>query len=355
MFGQVHIRGKVLKSILLASFTPVVMFLNGCGVPEPGPRLGSYATNTVGTNFLDLNTMGKHTFGSSWFEKNGIVYTCRGGHIDIAHARIAADNVRYLQDKSERILKSKKREFDFKLKVEPSVYYVKLEYPLHWDKLSGKERRKEIDEASLEMGEYFTYIMTTWHEVLTWFGFKSMGIIPEQPSAFSWEDMYSNVFGIQIGAEALRDKKHSYNTAVTLAFKKDLEELGIQSARTAREASQKMRGIWWTGVLLVDMKVRNTDVGIDDGFVSPMLVPGICEGAEPKPCPIPTLEKFHKYGFSMLLEVAPKEFERDRLLKVIYPNSAAPEKIQPGKDLPVVMEYINKQIAEKQQKERPGD
>ena len=342
-----------LKIIILASTAAGVLFSNGCGVPSPGPRLGSYATNTVGTNFLDLKSMGRHSFGSGWFEKNGIVYTCKGGHVDIAHARISADNVRYLQDKSKRNLESKNHEFDFKLKVEPSVYYVKLEYPLHWNKLSGKERRKIIDEVSMEMGEYFTYIMTTWHEVITWFGFKSMAIIPEQPSAFSWEDIYSNVFGIQIGAQALRDKSHDYDTAATIAFRKELEDLGIQSAKTARKASEKMRRIWWAGVLLVDMKVRNTDVGVDDGYVSPMLVPEVCEGAEAKPCPIPKLEKFHKHGFALYLTVAPKEYERDKILKVIYPDSAAPEKIQPDKHLPVVIDYINKQIAARQNKEQP--
>lgn len=347
-------RKKTYKLAAILFIVLGAIIFNGCGVPEPGLRMGSYATATVGTNFLDSNSLGTHSFGRSWSEKNGIVYTCRGGHIDIAHARIAADNVRYLQDKSKRALLIKDREFHFKLKVEPSTYDVKLEYPLRWGSLSGEVRQNIIDEVSIEMGEYLTYIMTTWHEVLTWYGFKSMGFIPEQPSAFSWEDMYSNVFGIQVGAEALRDKSHNYDTAMTIALKRELEDLGIQSAETAIKASEKMRGTWWAGALLVDMKVRNTDVGIDDGFVSPMLVPGICEGAEPKPCPVPTLDKFHKYGFAMVIEVTPKEFERYQFLKVIYPNCAAPKKIQPAKCLPVVIDYINKEMEKKQKKEQPG-
>jgi hypothetical protein len=348
-------RKKTCKLAVILFIILGAIIFNGCGVPKPGLRMGSYATATVGTNFLDSNSLGRHSFKNHWSEGNGIVYTCRGGHIDIAHARIAADNVRYLQDKSKRNISSKNREFAFKLKVEPSTYYVKLEYPLRWGKLSGEVRQKIIDEVSIEMGEYLTYIMTTWHEVLTWFGYKSMGIIPEQPSAFSWEDMYSNVFGIQLGAEALRDKSHNYDTAMTIALKRELEDLGIQSAETARKASEKVRGTWWTGAVFVDMKVRNTDVGIDDGFVSPMLVPGICEGAEPKPCPIPTLDKFHKYGFAMFIEVAPKEFERGQFLKVIYPNGAAPDKIQPAKVLPIVIDYINKEVEKKQKRERLGN
>ena len=165
---------------------------------------------------------------------------------------------------------------------------------MKWQNLSAKERRKIIDEVSLEMGEYLTYMMTTWHEVLTWFGFKSMAIVPEQPSAFSWEDIYSNIMGIRVGAQAIQDKSHGYNEAVTIAMRKELEDLGVQSAKTARKASDKMRGIWYTGLLLADMKVRNTDVGIDDGFVTPMLVPEVCEGAEPKPLSCPDARKNQK-------------------------------------------------------------
>jgi len=345
---------RTLRIIIPGGITVVIFFLNGCGVPQPGVRLGSYATATLGTNFLDLNSMGKHSFGSAWFEKNGIVYTCRGGHIDIAHARIAADNVRYLQDKARRTISGRKHDFSFKLKVEPSTYYVRIEYPQKWKKLSAKERRRITDEVSLEMGEYLTYTMTTWHEVLTWFGFKTMGFIPEQPSAFSWEDIYSNVFGIRIGSQAIRDKSHGYDQAVTIAMRKDLEDLGVQSAKTARKASDKMRGTWYMGLLIAEMKVRNTDVGIEDGYVTPMLVPGVCEGAEPKSYPVPTLEKSQKYGFEMDLRVEPKEFERGKILDVIYPDRAAPEKIQPDKHLLEIMDYINKSIEKKAKSKAAG-
>jgi hypothetical protein len=345
-----YILKTALKLVILTTVFPGVIFLNGCTVSQPGVRLGSYATATLGTHFLDTNSLGRHHFGSSCFERNGIVYTCKGGHIDIAHVRIAADNVRYLQDKVRRNLLRDSRTFDFKLKVEPSTYYVTIEYPPNWKKLSKKERNRIADEVSMELGAYLTYVMTTWHEVLTWFGFKCMAFVPEQPSAFSWEDVYSNVFGIKIGTLALQDKKHSYNKAVTIALEKELKKFGIQSKDTARKASDKMRGIWYEGTLIAEMKVRNLDIGIDDGFVTPMLVPGICRGAIPEPLAVPKLSKLNTYGFKMILEVKPRELEKNRILRVIYPNVSPneyPERIQPVEHLPAIMDYIKKELENK--------
>jgi hypothetical protein len=345
-----YIFKTALKLIILTAVLPGTIFLNGCAAHQPGVRMGSYATATLGTHFLDADSIGKHHYGSSCFEKNGIVYTCKGGHIDIAHARIAADNVRYLQNMARKNLLRMSREFEFKLKVEPSTYYVTLEYPPNWKNLSKKEKSRITDELSIEMGSYLTYVMTTWHEVLTWFGFKCMAFVPEQPSAFSWEDVYSNVFGIRIGALALQDKEHGYNDAVTIAFEKELHNLGIQSKETARKASEKMRGIWYEGVLIAEMKVRNLDIGIDDGFVTPMLVPGVCRDASPESLPVPKLYNLYTYGFKMVLEVEPKELEKDKVFRIIYPDVSPneyPKKIQLEKHLPVIMNYIKGEIEKK--------
>lgn len=346
-----YIFKTALKLIILLAVSAAIISLDGCGGGNrPGARMGSYATATLGTHFLDADTMGKHHFGNSCLERNGIVYTCKGGHIDIAHARIAADNVRYLQDVVKKNLVKTSRNFEFKLKVEPSTYYVTLEYPSYWQNLSRKEKSKRIEELSIEMASYLTYVMTTWHEVLTWFGFKCMAFVPEQPSAFSWEDVYSNVFGIKIGTLALQDKKHSYNEAVTIAFDKELRDFGIQSRETARKASEKMRGIWYDGVLIAEMKVRNLDIGIDDGFVTPMLVPGVCKGAVPEPLSVPKLYYLYTYGFKMKLEIQPRELERNKIFRIIYPNvspSDYPKKIELEKHLPAIMAYIKKETEKK--------
>jgi hypothetical protein len=337
---QIWTNTKTIKSAGLAVVFACLMFINGCSIfDEPRVRLGSYATNTPGTNFLDANSLGRHSYGNFLFENNGIVYTCRGGHIDIAHLRIGADNVKFLYNKVRKNLLKGKPYLTFKLNVEPSTYFVTFDYPPDWKNKTDKDKQKEADELAMEVSQYFTFTMTTWHEVLTWYGYKCMGVLPEQPSAFSWEDIYSNLVGLRIGAEALRDEKHSYDTAVTIAIKKELENLGVQSASRARNASEKMRGKWYTGIILVDMKVRNFDIGTDDGFVTPMLVPGECNDAEPQSYPVPTLDKFHKYGFKMVLEAEPREFESNKILSILFPDGKH-KRVQPVRDIPIILSQI---------------
>ncbi len=344
---QIHINKGVLKLPGPAVVSAFLILITGCSIGnEPRVRLGSYATNTPGTNFLDSNSLGRHSYGIFMFENNGIVYTCRGGHIDIAHLRIGVDNVRYLYYKVRKNLLKEKRDLTFKLNVEPSTYFVRFDYPPDWERKTDQDKQKEADELAMELSQYFTFTMTTWHEVLTWYGYKCMGFLPEKPSAFSWEDIYSNLVGIRIGTEALRDEKHSFDTSVTIAIKKELENLGVQSADTARKASEKMRGTWYTGIILVDMKVRNFDIGTDDGFVTPMLVPGQCQGAEPQSYPVPTLEKFNKYGFNMTLEVEPREFESGQIISVLFPEGGH-KRVQPARDIPVILSRIQKGRVEK--------
>ena len=64
-------------------------------------------------------------------EKNGQVYTCKAGHIDLAHLRKSADWTAVLAKKTFKCLMKDKRKFSFELR-EPSTYYVTLTYPDNW-------------------------------------------------------------------------------------------------------------------------------------------------------------------------------------------------------------------------------
>jgi hypothetical protein len=333
--------------VLTAAAISVFFAVGGCSVGgQPRLRTGSYATATLGTNFLDANTLGKHSYRTPFSrERDGIVYTCRGGHIDIAHVRIASDYVRYLYYKTRSNLMKTDSEFRFKPNDEPSRYFVQLKYPADWKTLSHKDREQIADQISLELSQYLAYTMTTWHEVLTWFGYKSTGLFPEFPSAFSWEDNYSNLLGTRIGAQAMQDEQHDYDEAVTIALKKELANLGVQSRKFAREASEKMKGKWWEGtafVVYVQMKERNMDLGYIDGKVTPTLVPGMCQGAKPQSYPIPSLAGLSKCGFGMQLEIEPREFEKEQILRIVYPNGEG-KRIEPATQLPIIMDYIRDQ------------
>jgi len=89
----------------------------------------------------------------------------------------------------------------------------------------------------------------------------------EYDSAFSWEDSYSNVLGTILAVRALRDTQHTYNEAMEIVLDEEMDKLGIQPVGVARQASDAVKGKWFTGnfALFVDMKKRNFDIGLDDG------------------------------------------------------------------------------------------
>jgi hypothetical protein len=331
------------KTALACIMAAAVLAFGGCSMMgEPRLRVASYATPTLGTRFVDANDLGKHSYNSPLGEIDGIAYTCRGGDIDVAHVRISADYVRYLYGITRRNIIRSRSGFFFRPNDEPSKFFVRLTYPSYWKSLSRSDRAQLSDEVSLELGQYLAYNVVIWHEISTWFGYKSTGFFPEFPSAFSWEDAYSDIVGLWLGAQAVQDKEHDYDEVMTIVIKKELENLGVLSYKTARQASEKMKGKWWEGtpfVVLVDMKQRNMDIGDIDGFVTPMLIPGICPDAKPLSYPIPTLRLLPKYGFKIGLEIEPKVFEGPKILRIVYPGGDG-KMIRPSVDFPIIMNYI---------------
>lgn len=313
----------------------------GCSMDGgPRPRLGSYPASSLPTKFLDVNSLGNHNYGIGFGENNGLVYTAKGGHIDIAHLRIAADNTRYLHDKVRAHLLNNDTEFTFKLNVEPSSYHVELMYPSYWQKIPQNYREKIADKMALDMSQYFTYTMTTWHEVLTWFGYKCVFFLPEFSSAFSWEDIYSNLLGTRLGAEAVEDNSHDYNRAMTILLKDELLDLNAQTRKTAKQAANEI-----SDTTFADLR-KNTDIGLYDGFVTPTLAHRVCNEASAQSLPVPTLDEVHNYGFAVNLEIEPKEFERGKILRIVHPDDGH-KKIRPSEDLPTVMGYIEKDAMER--------
>jgi len=316
----------------------------------PRIRMGTYASSTIGTRFPNSAALGRHGYKYSWSEKNGIVYTCKAGHIDIAHLRKSADWAAFLAAKTFRKLMNNETEFSFKFK-EASLYFVELSYPESWKELPRKDKEQIAYDISIELGQHFAYTATTWHEIITWFGYKCTGLYSEFPSAFSWEDTFSNLLGTYIGVLALRDGEHPFNKAMTLAIDEKLEKLDVQPSRTARSASDKVRGQWFSGGLFffVEMKKRNLDIGLDDGFVTPWIVSSIseCEGAEVKSLPVPNPD-LSEYGFSVKFEIEPREWEKNAVLAIVYPDrSERRKRLEPVIHFDTIMDYIREDAVQK--------
>lgn len=319
----------------------IVPLFFGCGASsQPRFRIGTFFGSPTGLEFADPQKLGKHQFSNGLGEKNGIVYTCKAGFIDIGHLREAADRTAYLAAVTYRNLMFNRDEFSFRV-IEPSRYWVKISYPKNWDSLPIEEKEKIAKEASICLGQHFAHTSLIWHEILTWYGFSSVGIFPENISSFSWEDSYSDLLGTQLAAQALFENKQRFDDAMTKLIDEKLEDLDVQPAKVTRQAVKKIKGKWFTGgfYFLVKMKKRNFDVGLDDGFITPCLVPGICPDTEPQLCQAPNLERFYRHGFKMQLEIDPRTMEKSKIYAAIDLDKSA-ARIRPQVHFPKILQKI---------------
>ena len=323
----------------------LLFLLSGCNINAPRARMGTLPTPPPGPRFMNPEKLGSHSYSFNLFEKNGMVYTCKAGHLDMTHIRWNADWTRYVAEETYRTLMKKKEGFSYTLQLEISRHMVSFDYPEDWDDFSRQEREKIAREISLHVGPYVAFNTTLWHEILTWFGVHFFGFEEEFNSAFTWEDLYSNALGAKLAVEAMKDNPHRYDDAMTLAIKQELERLGVQPRSIAIQAAEKMRGQWFKGYIFVDTLRKNMDVGLDDGTISPVLVPGICQNAQPEPIRVPDISILPKYGFSMEYKILPREWEKGKILKIVYPENKG-KYIYPEKHFPILMEYIKKQAVE---------
>ncbi len=310
---------------------------------SPRGRIACLPSPTMGTRYMDADDLGKHSYGFTLWEKNGIVYTCHGGHIDVTHLRKVADWTAYLAYRFRDIMLRDQAEMSYRM-WEPSRYHVKVEYPAGWKYLPAESKNAIAREVAIDLAAYLGYTASIWHEVLTWHGFKGAGIYPEYNSAFSWEDNYSNAMGSTIAALALRDRDRDYDEAVTRYLDQEIRILGGQPKEAARQAGEAVRGLWFEGgYVIVTMIKRHLDVGLDDGYITPWLVPGVakCPDEEPKLWPVPDLGTVEKHGFHVTVQIEPKEWERGAILKKAFPNEKnRPDRIDPTKQLGLIIEAI---------------
>jgi len=312
----------------------------------PRARIGCYPSSTVGTRYPDPFHLGPHSYKFSPWERSGIVYTCRGGHIDITHLRKACDWTAYLAYHLQQSLLSDKATFSYRMH-EPTKHYLQFGYPQGWASLPREVRERIASDVAIQVAEYCTYVGMVWHETLTWFGYKAIGFYTEYPSAFSWEDIYSNLLGCRLAVEALRDPDRDFEEAMTAVIDEELQRLGVQPRPAAWHAGQAVRGQWFVGdFLFCDMVKRNFDIGWDDGSVTPWVVPGMagCEDETPAIYAVPDLSVLGEYRFSAKYEIEPREWERKEILRLLYPSSRGRTgRIEPAQHFGPIMQYIRAQ------------
>ena len=284
---------------------------------KPRARIACLPTATAGTRYPNPLALGGHSYENPGLgERNGIVYTCRGGFVDITHTRKFTDWTAYLALGLREAIQANRKDFSFKMR-EPSLFHVRIEYPAKWDQLSARVRDETATEVAIDLASYLAFTVSAWHEMLTWFGYKGAGFYPEYVSAFSWEDCYSNALGCRIAAAALRDPSREFSEAVTLLLDGELARLGVRPKPAAWTAGRAVYGSWFTGnYFWYHLVKRNFDIGLDDGAITPWLVPGMsgCDQLQPVDCPVPTLAFLRQHGFAITFEIEPREWERTKKL-----------------------------------------
>jgi hypothetical protein len=174
-------------------------------------------------------------------ESNGLVYTCRGGFLDTAHVRDYSDWTVYL---AAQIARAADSGATLTLGNEGAVRKIHIK-PLPADLVEAAEFRRTVAALS----EYIAFQLSVWHEISTWLGWSASAAFSEESSAFSPEDLYSNLVGIKIAGRLLKDRlassEQEYNEHLSELLIKSVELLGGIPADAGQGAARYVDGIWW--------------------------------------------------------------------------------------------------------------
>ncbi|MDA3929936.1 MAG: DUF4056 domain-containing protein [Prolixibacteraceae bacterium] len=185
------------------------------------------------SDIIAKETIGEHEYLGGKNEGNGIIYTYKGGFIDLGHLRDQSDWTAYLH---QLILQNKGNEkFEIVLGRECGLKSLQIQIPKN---ISNKD-------AALLAGR-IAFDLSVWHEIATWYGASSVPFVPERYSSFSVEDDYSNQLGIQLGiASILSDEP--FSEAMTKLLDQKLKELEIaQTIDESFNAMELVNGRWWS-------------------------------------------------------------------------------------------------------------
>src|SRR5690606_24692454 len=91
--------------------------------------------------------------------------------------------------------------------------------------------------------------LAQWHEIAQWYGFESVPGFSEAISAFSPEDLYSNLLGARLAINVILQGKagstDAYNTAMEAELKRVLLQLDVATQSETERQFREVDGDWW--------------------------------------------------------------------------------------------------------------
>ncbi len=273
------------------------------------------------TEVTSFDKIGKHVYLGDKSEGNGIVYTERGGFIDLGHLRDIADWTNYLY---HEIIRNKGKERIITLGREGGKKTLTLWIP-----------QDLSDQRAASLAGRIAYDLSVWHEIGTWFGTSYIPFVPERYSAFSPEDQYSNLTGAVLGVAALQSGQ-PYEEAMTKLLHDRLIDLNVVKTRQATlDAMENVVGDWWTrDKKLPSKKVLIKRYVVADSTLVPWVVPQLKTNQNLLPVSIPA---YQDVGLAEMYEL---DFKLNRKFPIarIFPERG--DRCISQRDFPAMIRYI---------------
>lgn len=237
------------------------------GVRVPGVKI---------ENIISAEDVGRHQYDSGMIqrgsdeprglgssERNGLVYTCRGGFIDTAHLRDYADWTLYLTAQIARRL------YDggtLELPDEGGSRRV-IVRPVARELLDQRELLFKV----VPVAQWVAFQMSIWHEIATWYGWSATGVFSEKASAFSPEDLYSNMLGIKLAGGILHTRAartdQLFNANMGEWMEAVFRRLDAVPAEAGKGAARYVDQVWWDSTRRVPETAlvlrRNFGIGLE--------------------------------------------------------------------------------------------
>ncbi len=318
-------------------------------VPIPGFRL---------SNILGPTDLGHHRYdsgilaivqtpddrGETASERNGLVYTCRGGFIDTAHVRDWVDWTIFI---GTTIARNLEQGITIPLPPEGGARVLRIAPgdPRLIDRI-GRRR------ATIPLAQWLAFQLSVWHEIITWFGWSHYAAFPELASAFSPEDLYSNAIGIKImGAVAAQRTARTeplFNESVDHWLAEVLRGLEAVPRELGIEAARSLDGFWWDSEVRLPSIALVRKRNLDLSPLLPWLLPAdrmpetlrsAC-GVDPQPLVLGIPEA---HGGAAFWRRATLEIEIAEELASREPFASVGRRITQA-DFPAIIEFIRAQV-----------
>ncbi|MBN6397312.1 DUF4056 domain-containing protein [Escherichia coli] len=202
-------------------------------------------------NVLEPDALGEHIYNNSFMsgiaavmglshEHTGIIYTRRGGFIDLAHVRDTADYTFWLFTQIYPRLGEARM-----LTLSSELFSRRIQLYA----FTPPQSQAEKYTLSVYLAARLAFRLAVWHEIAQWYGYQSVPGIPEEISAFTPEDLYSNLLGARLAISLLSrgygDSVSHFSSGMQGVIPEALKLLKVQPAEITRHMLDNLNGSWW--------------------------------------------------------------------------------------------------------------